>query len=339
MRLKADYHLLLRWAVFCGSVLSAWGFAKDTETPRHHEENVTTSTHTYHIQLGGTLDAENTRDPISYDPWTQVFEPMRVVRMENTGDSDVPNPWVVVNGRRNWRTVADIVDDALRSYGDPAKMTPAEKARAIWEFLRRHRFHATTGDLEVRDPVKMLNVYGYSLCGDNAAVLMDLWRAAGFQSRRGFPLGHCVNEVWYDGGWHLWDADESMIYLDRDNKTVVSERKLASDHDLGWRAYHDTGWASQFSNTGTISGEFPSHAEHTMLFTLRPGEALEWRWSQIPRIHRARENALYGLGDTDLARWKGAWQDHCNGRLVPEHRGTGGLPAKGRRSRFADVED
>jgi hypothetical protein len=316
MRLKADSHFLLRSAVFCISVASAWGFAKDTETPRRQEEYVTTSAHTYHIQLGGTLDAENTRDPISYGPWKQVFEPMRVVRMENTGESDVRNPWVVVNGRRNWRTVADIVDDALRSYGDPAGMAPAEKARAIWEFLRRHRFHATTGDLEVRDPVKMLNVYGYALCGDNAAVLMDLWRAAGFQSRRGFPYQHCVNEVWYDGGWHLWDADESMMYLDRDNQTVVSELKLAGDHDLGWRSYHDPGWAAQFGYTGTISGEFPSHAEHTMMFTLRPGEALEWRWSQIPRAHHAGENPLYGGSFTELTRWGGAWEDHCNGKLI-----------------------
>ena len=140
MRLKPAYHLLLWLVAFCCPVWSAWGFAKDTETPRHQEENITASAHTYHLQLGGTLDEENTRDPISYDPWKQVFEPMRVVRMENTGENDVRNPWVVVNGQRNWRTVADIVDDALRSYGDPAKMTPAEKARAIWEFLRRHRF-------------------------------------------------------------------------------------------------------------------------------------------------------------------------------------------------------
>ena len=86
------------------------------------------------------------------------------------------NPWVLVNGKRNWRTAADIADEALRSYGDPKRMTDAEKARAIWDFQRHHRFHATTGDLEVRDPVKLYNVYGYALCGDNAPVLADLWR-------------------------------------------------------------------------------------------------------------------------------------------------------------------
>ena len=316
---------MLPAAIVCAVLWMAHASPKDAETPRQQEQTLTGAA-TWHVQMGGTLDEENTRDPISYDPWKQIFQPMRTVRMENTGDTDVVNPWVVVNGHRNWRTVADIVDDALRSYGDPAKMAPAEKARAIWEFLRRHRFHATTGDLEVRDPVKLLNVYGYALCGDNAAVLMDLWRAAGLVSRRGFPLGHCVNEVWYDGGWHLWDADESMIYLDRDNKNVVSEHKLAMDHEISWRAYRNTDWAAQFPYTGTLTGEFASHAEHKMWFTLHPGEALEWRWNRIPRIHRGGENALFGLDNTDLARWSGAPEDHSNGKLIysPPLRTAGG---------------
>ena len=75
---------------------------------------------------------------------------MRSVRLENTGETDVVNPWLLVNGRRNWRRAADIVGEALASYGDPAVMTDAEKARAIWEFLRRNRFHA----LEDADPLR-----------------------------------------------------------------------------------------------------------------------------------------------------------------------------------------
>ena len=33
---------------------------------------------------------------------------MRRVRVENVGGTDVVNPWLLVNGKRNWRTTADI---------------------------------------------------------------------------------------------------------------------------------------------------------------------------------------------------------------------------------------
>ena len=187
--------------IVCGFLLAAASCLAQSgpaDQPRRHAESITAARHEYSLRLGGTVDAPNTRDPIVYAAWKQGFDPMRSVKLENTGDTDVVNPWVLVNGKRNWRTTADIVAEALRAYGDPAKMTDAEKARAIWEFLRRHRFHATTGDLEVRDPVKMFNVYGFALCGDNAPVLMDLWRTAGIPSRRGFPIGHCVVEAGTD---------------------------------------------------------------------------------------------------------------------------------------------
>jgi hypothetical protein len=282
---------------------------------RRHVEAIAEAGHQYRIQVNGTVDAENTRDPIVYSAWKQGFEPMRSVKLENTGDSDVVNPWIVVNGKRNWRTAKDIVDEALRTYGDPATMTDADKARALWEFLRRNRFHATTGDFEVRDPVKMFNVYGFALCGDNAPVLMDLWRVAGLKSRRGFPLGHCVAEAWYDGGWHMLDGDESIIFLDRDNRSVTSEEKVARDHDLSKRAYDGEDLPALYNYDGGRGGDYPSHIEHTMQFTLRPGESIEWKWGQGEKHHYAPNPALFLLHSCNLHEWgPNAWATLRNGR-------------------------
>ena len=284
------------------------------DAPRHHVETAGSSPHEYTLHLGGTVDAENTRDPIVYSAWKQGFEPMRYVRLENVGASDVVNPWILVNGKRNWRTAADIANEAIRTYGDPARMTAAEKVRAIWDFQRRHRFHATTGDLEVRDPVKLFNVYGYALCGDNAPALADLWRVAGFRTRRGFPIGHCVSEAWYDGAWHMLDADESVIFLQRDNRTIASEKEVARDHELANRAWPDKLLAAMYSYDGPHSGEYASHIGHTMNLTLRPGEAIEWRWDHAGKLHRAPEPALY-LIHTDLKNWgENAWAALANGR-------------------------
>lgn len=285
------------------------------DQPRRHAEVISAGRHEYTLQMGGTVDARNARDPIVYAAWAQAFDPMRSVRLENTGETDVVNPWLLVNGRRNWRSTADIVREALASYGNPAAMTDAEKARAIWEFLRRNRFHATTGDFEVRDPVKMLNVYGFSLCGDNAPALMDLWRAAGLRARRGFPIGHCVVEAWYDGGWHLLDGDESILFLDRDNRTVASEQAVARDHDLSKRAYADEYLPALYNYDGSRSGDYPSHAAHRMDFTLRPGEAIEWRSGQGEKHHYAPNPTLFTLKSANLREWgPKAWATLRNGR-------------------------
>lgn len=294
--------------VFVASVASA------QETPQQRVEAIRSARHEFTIRLAGTVDGETTRDPITYRAWNQGFEPMRSVRLENTGATDLVNPWVLVNGRRNWRTTGDIAQDALRSYGEPSAMSDAEKARAIWDFQRHHRFHATTGDLEVRDPVKMFNVYGYSLCGDNAMVLADLWRSVGLKTRRGFPMGHCVAEVWYEGAWHMMDADGSVVFLDRDNRTIMAEKKVAGDHDLAKRSYPGDVLPALYTYNGGHGGDFPSHADHTMALTLRPGEAIEWRWDNRGKHHHSTLPSLFTLDATELSRWGAkAWATLRNG--------------------------
>ncbi len=68
-------------------------------------------------------------------------------------------------------------------------------------------------------------------------------------------IGHCVSEVWYDGGWHLLDADESILLLDRDNVTVASEKRVARDHDLAKRSYPGDVLPALYSYDGPHGGE------------------------------------------------------------------------------------
>src|SRR5208283_3414471 len=309
---QIEAHMQLPCLAAAGLLLSATLSAK--EMPRHHVESIASSPYEFTLHLGGTVDGENTRDPIVYSAWKHGFEPMRFVRLENVGETDVVNPWVLVNGKRDWRTTASIANEALRAHGDPQTMTDAQKAQALWDFLRHHRFHATTGDLEVRDPVKLLNVYGYGLCGESATAMADILRAAGFRTRRGYPIGHCVTEAWYGGAWHMLDADESEIFMERDNHTIASEQEVARDHDLVKRGLNDEALPALYSYDGAHGGDHPSHVAHTMNLTLRPGEALEWRWDNAGKYHHAPEPALY-LVHTDLKGWgEDAWATLANGR-------------------------
>ncbi|MBT6145699.1 MAG: hypothetical protein HOH74_09730 [Gemmatimonadetes bacterium] len=172
----------------------------------------------------------------------------------------------------------------------------ADMARAIWDFARAHRYHSTTADDEVKDTVKMLNVYGYTLCWDEAYTVSNLWQAAGLKIRRGLPHGHCTTEVFYDGDWHLLDSDEHLLVLGRDNETIVGEAEISHDHDLLKRSHtygvlspedrtREEGAASLFCHAGGRGGTRPKIGDHRMDLVLRPGEALRWGWDHRGRYH------------------------------------------------------
>jgi hypothetical protein len=211
---KGD-HPCSTWTERCFDWLRNQGFLKRTKTSsdeplepwasnRHpkdmagrHVEDTTTAKQEYRVMHGGTMDGTNCRSPIggSFGDWDQSWESNRAVRMENVGETDVINPWLS-NGRNDFRTLKEIVAGALRP-----GTTDRDKAIALWRLQTTHRFHATTSDAEVNDPVKAINVYGYTTCGDGSICLAGLWKTAGFKVRPAHVVGHCITQVdEQDGG-------------------------------------------------------------------------------------------------------------------------------------------
>ncbi|OGV73504.1 MAG: hypothetical protein A3K19_16960 [Lentisphaerae bacterium RIFOXYB12_FULL_65_16] len=300
------------FAALQGQPMKPWA---DLPTDRQKEQQVAVaaSPHAYEVVMDAAVDGVMTRMPVGYAAYVQGWQPNRFVRLENLGDTDVVNPWLTVNGKRKWRNLEEIVRDAVGTW-----QTDADKARAVYEFTRQHRFHACTWCREVDDAVKVFNVYGYTLCGDDAQVIADVWKTAGLQTRRGYPIGHCVSEVFYDGDFHLMDGDEHGIYLERDNATIAPEEKVSRDHDLIKRTHTygilsgdspqtDEFSASLFNYEGKREGSHGGTTKHTMAYTLRPGESLEWRWDHIGKQYTAGVPAVNGKwtkdGEGDLAIW------------------------------------
>ncbi|MBM4040233.1 MAG: hypothetical protein FJ290_17140 [Planctomycetes bacterium] len=297
---------IARWAIIVFGVLEATGSIAAVQGPpkkprvslpsdeeRRHEATVASGRHEYVVAFKGAVDGVMTRMAVSYGAFHQGWQPNLSARIENVGETDVVNPWLTVNGLGDWRTVQKIAEEATRGC-----QTDADKARAIWEWERHHRFHATTWDGEVSDAVKAHNVYGYTLCGDDACVIADLFRAAGLQVRSGHPVGHCVVEAFYDGGYHLLDGDEHVICLLRDNRAIASEAEVVRDHDLMKRTHTysigagenpltDQFSASLYGYEGERKPGFRNSTSHTMFFTLRPGESLEWRWDHVGKEYSA----------------------------------------------------
>ncbi|MCW5979305.1 MAG: hypothetical protein KIT09_14615 [Bryobacteraceae bacterium] len=276
------------------------------DPPRYHSERIE-GRHAYTIRMGGRIDGEMTRDPVGYWAFDQYWEPNLYVRLENAGEAPVVNPWLRRADKPDTRSVKAIVDHLVKP-----SMSDGEKARRLWEFEIKNRFHATSNDEEVDDAIKRFNVYGYTLCGNESKVMSDLWRAAGLRVRRGFPNGHSTAEVFFDGGWRLLDSDESIVCLLRDNKTIASEEQIVRDHDLMKRTHtygplhddnrqRDEGSAALHYYEGERSGEQPSLTRHRMDLVLRPGEAITWAWNPGGRFH--------GRPDAHLeAIWNKRWR-------------------------------
>jgi hypothetical protein len=125
----------------------------------------------------------------------------------------------VASGGRvnNLKVLSDKVDDVttvenlLKSFVRPG-MTDQERARAIWAAVVKYRHQAPppdealAADWEAHDPVKILNGYGYCMCCCSSALVAALNRADGREARGRILDGHSVAEVFYEGGWHMYDA-------------------------------------------------------------------------------------------------------------------------------------
>ena len=272
--------------------LAPWGSNyHPTDVAKRHVQEVTSHAQ-YAVIQGGTMDGQNTRSPQGvWQPFEQAWESNRSVRLENVGQSDVVNPWLAT-GRGSFRSVDEIVTAAVRP-----GMSDKEKAQALWWQQIQYRFHQGGDNDEVMDPVKLLNVYGHNTCGNDSIILAGLWKKAGFKVAPARVVGHCVTQVFYDGGWHLMDGDMHSIYLLRDNETIAGEQDLVRDHDLVRRT-HTQGilqadrragdeWESSiYVFEGAVNGDRNAPLDTTMNMTLRPGESLTWRWGHLTPIKR-----------------------------------------------------
>ncbi|MBI3831893.1 MAG: hypothetical protein HY291_20390 [Planctomycetes bacterium] len=91
-------------------------------------------------------------------------------------------------------------------------MSDYEKALAVWRTVVGFQ-HQETPPLEylnegdtVKDPIKIFNVYGYSMCDAAASNIECLARAAGLPARGRIINNHSVSEIFFDGEWRLLDA-------------------------------------------------------------------------------------------------------------------------------------
>ncbi|MBD3291502.1 MAG: hypothetical protein GF393_01150, partial [Armatimonadia bacterium] len=256
--------------------------------PRQHVETIPSEAprHEYAIPVGGTLDMDRTLTR-SHGDIEIAFQNNVSLTIANMGDTPVVNPRLVINERGDWWTFESMLAEFTRGAA-----TDQERAMLIWEHMREPRYHQVPlfSSLEMHDPVKMLGVYGHNLCGQIGNAGVALFLAAGLEgSHQRAMYGHVQCEAMVDGRLQFLDIDQDCFYLDRENERPVSGDELARDADLVRRELNYGPLVDEFRPSWSTPGLLgpddqvdarPPTFGHDLLFTLRPGEQVEFRWDK-----------------------------------------------------------
>ena len=190
-------------------------------------------------------------------------------------------------------------------------MTQKERALALWGANCRQMYHWNNpveyplikpGQFnDVTDPIRLMNVYGYTLCFCSAAGMEAVWRQAGLEGRELGVPGHVTNEVWFDGQYHYLDA-EFKGYFKRPDGVIASARECGlkpaeiivdSRLPAGFFPLSRFPFRTYLSRMvfAGIMDDGPSwyashraQSGHTMHVSLRPGESYFRSWDNVGKF-------------------------------------------------------
>ena len=216
--------------------------------------------------------------------------------------------------------VADTTDLArFRNFHAWKDKTGNALALAVWQYLCDNKtglYHMNevldgpdpAGEYAtVRDPLKILNVYGVGYCGIFGPTTAGICVGMGFSDARSFGVvdyQHNATEVYYDHAWHYVDVDLRGAMLKADG-TIASLAEVRARPDLWTNPPakatpffpHDPnrGRIYEIYHTSKIDFDYRwFQLGHTMDFTLRQGESFtRWwhpqggRWRQLPSYQKS----------------------------------------------------
>ncbi len=110
-----------------------------------------------------------------------------------------------------------------------------QKAIAIYNFCQLTNYHRAYPSEPGGIPaLKVINCYGWSLCGGLHSIESALWKEAGWEHRFVGWNGHTTVEAKYDGRWHYLDIFLKFYAWEPDGKggrTIASQDDLTANSD------------------------------------------------------------------------------------------------------------
>ncbi len=126
---------------------------------------------------------------------------------------------VVTDASPDYSSMEDLVGSVASRW-----TTPEEKCWAMfyWNHIARRQISPMVlHGLELADPIRQFNDYGFTQCSTIAGINCSIWDAMGFRAKYWDIALHTVPEVEYGGRWHMYDDSMSVIYTLCDGKTIA----------------------------------------------------------------------------------------------------------------------
>ncbi|KPK78945.1 MAG: hypothetical protein AMJ81_14200 [Phycisphaerae bacterium SM23_33] len=201
----------------------------------------------------------------------------------------------------NSATVQTIVADVTAGC-----KTDRDKAVALYDFVVRTVWmpyvygqpkEMIRGRLSsVRDPLKVLNVYGAAGCDIQADIFCTLAHAAGLKARRLDPgFAHGSNEIGWGGAWHWMDV-WLPCYVTDETGRIYSYDELMADRSLIDKAAAAGRVSANFmfnpgpdiqavknakNHRAGPAGSGVKKCQYHENLALRPGESCTWLWDHV----------------------------------------------------------
>lgn len=268
-----------------------YGCSTVCATEKICQKVIRSSCATYQVNVDGNLDEFNTRRFTGH--YECGFQPNISVTITNSGDVEVINPRITINGRRNWFSIQDILAEIIKP-----GMTDEEKTLAVWDWCRNNISTGPGGGGIVygkdASVVAFINTVGVGACGTFHSAMPHLAKAAGVEAEAGVLAdgSHAVQREIWNGKDHYLDCmipattgeqPKGHFALSYDNKTVASTAECDEDRYLMDRAapgdYLNAVLHGPGSHFWPIKDDWRD--VHVMGYVLRPGESITREWKPI----------------------------------------------------------
>ena len=141
--------------------------------------------------------------------------------------AEVCNLKIVTDASPDTTDLASLVHSATAHW-----QTPAEKCWALWYWnhkARRQTAPMILHGMELTDPIRQFNDYGFTMCSTVAGVNCGLWNVMGLKVKFWDISLHTVPECFYDGRWHMYDSSMSTLYTLCDGKTIAGVEDIGKE--------------------------------------------------------------------------------------------------------------
>lgn len=138
---------------------------------------------------------------------------------------EVYNLKVLTDASPDYSDMSSLVDSVTAQWP-----TAQEQCWAMfyWNHIaRRQTAPMQLHGLELTDPIRQFNDYGYTMCSTVSGINCALWHHMGLRVKFWDITLHTVSEVFYDDRWHMYDNSMSALY------TLCDGTTLAAVDDIG----------------------------------------------------------------------------------------------------------